>query len=219
MNDPDSDESSPDDYRRTARCERCKVSPGLCVCDRIPHFTLAYRFLVIRHGFELDKQSNTGSMIPELIAGSQVSEWGFKPRPFDPTLLEDPAAEYYVLFPVKSGTALARDQIVPRPGRVPTFILLDATWRQARRMRRRIPNLVDLPFFTLPEPTEDPERVLRRSPAPGHLSTLGAAVRTVEVMGDLAQAAQLGSFMDLLYRRILQTRSKLPPEDPAAQRA
>lgn len=200
----------PEDYARAARCRRCKLPSGFCVCSSIPRFEVPYRFYVLRHATEAGRQSNTGSLIPEMLVGSRLFDWGSVNGPMDRTLLVDSGADFYKLFPVPAAPCVSPELIRFTPGCVPTFILCDATWSQARRMVTRIPELRPFPFVSVSaSPNAQPARVMRKPPRPGHLSTLAAAIRVVELMGDEEIARSMRSFMEMLYERILVVRGKL----------
>ncbi|MGE3167156.1 MAG: DTW domain-containing protein [Planctomycetota bacterium] len=198
------------DYTRAARCRRCKLPPGLCVCASIPRFELPYRFYVLRHATEVDKQSNTGSLVPEMLPGSRMFEWGSVQGPMDRSVLVDSQSLYFKLFPIPSAPCVSPELVLDSDGRVPTFVLCDASWSRARRMVTRIPELQRYPFVSLPATLNaQPARAMRRPPKPGHLSSLAAAIRVIELMGDVDVAREMRAFMEMLYERILVVRGKV----------
>ena len=67
-----------------------------------------------------------------------------------PALLRDPQWQPYLVFP---GEYVAAERVVsvvqPDTGKRPLFVLLDATWSEARKMFRKSPYLDSLPVLSL----------------------------------------------------------------------
>ena len=80
-----------DDYNRDSRCEVCKLTPGLCLCDALPAIELPLDLLLIQHAEEIYKQSNTGSIVAASIPACRTAVHGTKedgqaPCPLDPSV-------------------------------------------------------------------------------------------------------------------------------------
>jgi DTW domain-containing protein YfiP len=88
-----------------------------------------------------------------------------------------------VLFP--DGGA-ARDTGAPPR----CLVVPDGTWRETRRMLRRLPALFGLPRWLLPAATE-PALRLRRAPASGSRSTIEAIAGALAGAGDHEAAGEL----------------------------
>lgn len=216
-----------DDYSRSARCEVCLLSPGLCVCAELPQIHIDERFFVIRHATELDKHSNTGGLVPHLLPGSQLLDHGVPEGPFDRSLLAEPDTQYQILYPgprsevlrptAEQGDASSRPRVL---------IVLDGTWRKARRMLLRITELRTFPLVHLPpvgrgsstERSESKPR-LRKPPQPGFRYTLEAVHEAVNALGYKDESRRLEAFTRKVIERRFHSRGKiprsaLPGEDP-----
>lgn len=198
-----------DNYTRAARCAFCKLTPRLCVCDELPRIDLPFRFVVVRHGTEIGRQSNTGALVPRLLPASVLIDYGLRDNPYDSTPLVDPLTDYWLLFPDEQAQLLSRADFTCAAGRSTAFVVLDATWRQARRMLTRVRELRGMRCVALPA-SPQPARLMRKPPAPGRYFTLEAVTRTVETLGFAAEAAQLRAASTLVVRRVLHIRGKLP---------
>ena len=91
----------------------------------------------------------------------------------------------YLVFP---GEYVAPQRVVEEvrlaPGKRPLFVLLDATWTEARKMFRKSPYLDALPVLSL-TPAQLSRYRLRRSTRGEHLCTAEVAAMCLELAGDL----------------------------------
>jgi hypothetical protein len=128
-------------------------------------------------------------------------------------LLVDPQWQAFVVFP---GEFVKPDRVVqavqPLPcGQRPLFILLDATWPEARKMFRKSPYLNALPVLSL-----NPEQVsryqLRRSQRDDHFCTSEVAAMCLELAGEAHAAHTLEAYLDVYTHHYLQAKHQLPPQ-------
>lgn len=201
----------PDDYSREARCVDCRLTPGLCVCDELPVLELPVRFILVQHYTERLRQSNTGRIVTRMLAGSRLLMHAAPSRKLDGSPLREANTDYYLLYPEVGAATLTPELIADRGEsrrRGVTFVVLDATWRKARRMACRIPELRGMPRIALPVGAPI-GTVLRRALAENQHYTLEAVTRAVETLG-LSEATTLRAATGLIMRRLLHTRGRLP---------
>jgi DTW domain-containing protein YfiP len=132
--------------------------------------------VVVPHS-ELLKSTNTGRFLPLLLQDAPLVTWGAEQPPL-PETFWDPAKPPLVLFPVAGAPELPRKPLPPR-----TLIMLDGTWRQASRLRRRF-HVAGVPFFRLPVDSRPSIYRLREGAFAGSLSTLEAAARALAILED-----------------------------------
>jgi DTW domain-containing protein YfiP len=85
------------------------------------------------------------------------------------------------------------------------LIVLDGTWRQTRRMLRRLPSLADVPRLVLPEKPAAVLR-LRESADPLGRSTLEAIADAVELVEGEGAARPLHALHALFVERVFRAR-------------
>jgi len=158
------------------RCPRClhRLDRG-CLCAMIatigPVVTRT-RVMILRHYSERHRPSNSGRLAHLALSNSEVIEIGAPERNEVVPQLE---VGTWLVYP---DGAPRREAPVPAPT---TLVFLDATWQQARRMRRRLPYLRGVPPLSLTA-IPAPDR-FRAAPAVGMVSTIEAiatALRLVE---------------------------------------
>jgi DTW domain-containing protein YfiP len=185
------------------RCPRCHMLGGLCVCALIPSPPLATRtrIVLVIHRYEDRKPTNTGRLATECLANQEVIVRGHDGEPTPPIAIP-PGSRPLLLFPHESATPLvASDQPV-------TLIVPDGSWRQARKVRRRVPGLVDLPCVTLP-PGPPTRYRLRSEPVDGGLATLEAIARALAILDGPDAAAALERVFRAMVERTLWSRGQL----------
>ena len=143
-------------------CPRCFLRVDLCLCSELTCVQSKIQIVIVRHVREERLSSNTGRLAALMLGNVCVVPYGGR-EPFD----EGPLSgdDTWLLFPDAASAA-------PR-GRPQRLVLLDATFRQARRMYRKISALRPLPLCALDAPEQRlPGR--RISARPDGLSTIEA---------------------------------------------
>lgn len=159
------------------RCPGCRLLTAACFCDLIPRVETRTRVVLVLHRVEADKPSNTGQVALRCLPNSSVVMHGVLGQAVAaPDWAEhgDPV----LLFPHRDARPLAAFCGGPRPS---TLIVLDGTWKQAQRMRRRVAGLAALPCALVSR--EAPSRYrLRRTIDPRRLSTMEAIAEALGVL-------------------------------------
>jgi DTW domain-containing protein len=176
------------------------------------------------------KPSNTGWLIADVVADTAAFGWARTVA--DPALLAmlaDPQWQPYVVFPgefVAAGRVvtqlqpaahidmLPKTQATAQPtaqsgGKRPLFVLLDATWPEARKMFRKSPYLDHLPVLSL-QPDQLSRYLLRRSRRDDHFCTSEVAALCMHLAGDLQAAQTLEAYLDVFTHHYLQAKHQLP---------
>jgi DTW domain-containing protein YfiP len=103
--------------------------------------------------------------------------------------------------------------------RRPLFVLLDATWIEARRMFRKSPYLDHLPVLSLQSEQLSRYR-LRRSQRDSHFCTSEVAALCLELAGEAHAAQTLEAYLDVFTDHYLKAKQqqRLDQDDAAHQR-
>lgn len=184
------------------RCPGCHLPALNCLCPYRVEAASRARVWLLTHPLEHHKPTNTGRLIRDVLPGTRVFTW-YRVAP-DATLLallDDPAYAPFVIFPddqpdyahrVVGMEAVAE---VQRDARIPIFILLDGTWRQARRIFRKSPYLDALPVLPLRSARLTRYR-LRKPASQAHLCTAEVAAELLRQGGDVDAAGVLDDYFD-----------------------
>ncbi|KHL70555.1 hypothetical protein SF06_06390 [Pseudomonas flexibilis] len=192
---------------RIERCPRCRVAPAYCLCPWTPHVATQAGMCLVMHDIEALKPTNTGWLIADVVPDTFA--YGWSRVDVDArleALLADPQWQPYVVFPgeyAEPGRVVEAVEL--QPGKRPLFILLDATWTEARKMFRKSPYLDHLPVLSL-QPEQLSRYRLRRSTRAEHLCTAEVAALCLELSGDSAAAEALGDHFELFTEHYLAAK-------------
>jgi DTW domain-containing protein YfiP len=187
------------------RCRRCHLHHSLCLCGELPRVETRTKLVLFIHRIEDRKPSNTGRLAARCLPNSEVFVRGDESAPSEP-FVAGPGTRPLLLFPGENAVSIEQFAGMTEPV---TLVVPDGTWRQAFKVRNRIPGLGDLPCVSLPEGPESAYRL--RTEAHRHgLSTIEAIARALGVLeGDAARDALLRVFR-MMVDRTLWARGQLP---------
>ena len=204
------------------RCPGCRLVPSHCICALHPEVTTPVGMCLLMADIEPLKPSNTGWLIADVVPDTFAFGWAR--TEVDPALLAllaDPQWQAFVVFP---GEFVAPERVVGvvpdlPAGQRPLFILLDATWPEARKMFRKSPYLNRLPVLSL-APEQVSRYQLRRSKRDDHFCTSEVASLCLELAGEPRAADTLQAYLDVYTHHYLQAKHQLPPDlqGPAHER-
>jgi len=195
---------------KSQRCPQCRVIPSHCLCAWRPRVEAQAAVCLLMHDVEALKPSNTGWLIADVVADTTAFGWSrVEVDAALPVLLSDPQWQPYLVFP---GEYAAPERVVsevrPAPGKRPLFVLLDATWTEARKMFRKSPYLDGLPVLSL-QPEQLSRYRLRRSKRDDHLCTAEVAALCLELAGDQRAAEALDAYLDVFSQHYLAAKRQL----------
>ncbi|WP_027857973.1 tRNA-uridine aminocarboxypropyltransferase [Marinobacterium jannaschii] len=194
------------------RCEACLLPQRGCICDYRVSVEARARFWLLTHRYETLKPTNTGRLITDTIEGSDLFRWSrTEPDTRFLQALDDPAIDPYIVFPEGEDYQHRMVEFEHKPGRQPVFIILDGTWRQARRMFRHGRYLDRLPVIQ-PSTTRTSRYMLRKAQHDHHLCTAEVAVAMLEQIGDQASADVLEAYFDIFNQHYRASRLSRPIE-------
>ena len=206
---------------RGDRCAGCRLVPSHCLCALRPAVPTRAGICLIMADIEPLKPSNTGWLVADVVADTFAFGWAR--TEVDPALLgllADPQWQPVVVFP---GEFVAAERVVAelpplddKPARRPLFVLLDATWPEARKMFRKSPYLDHLPVLNL-QAEQTSRYKLRRSRRDDHFCTSEVAALCLDLAGERLAARTLEAYLDVFTDHYQQAKNQLPVDlDDAA---
>ncbi len=227
------------------RCAGCRLVPSHCMCALRPIVPSRAGVCLIMADIEPLKPSNTGWLIADVVADTAAFGWArTEVDPALLAMLADPQWQAYLVFPGEfvapervitrliernearqfpagppQGELAPTGGSDPRSGGAwgrPLFVLLDATWPEARKMFRKSPYLDHLPVLSL-QPAQISRYRLRRSRRNDHFCTSEVAALCMDLAGEHLAAQTLEAYLDVFTHHYLRAKNQLPvePEDEA----
>ncbi len=196
---------------KTQRCGICQVAKAFCICHVKPQAGDSLSALLLLSENEVLKPSNTGRLIADVLSDTHVYQWSRTEPSFELIeLLNNPDYFPVILFPeqyVDDTSRLASSPLRIEPGKKVLLILLDGSWREARRMFRRSPYLERFPVFSI-QPEKLSEYVMRKSLNPNHLSTAEVASVAFEQLGYENESETLFHWFKAFQEAYLLSKSR-----------
>ncbi|MBF6630462.1 MAG: DTW domain-containing protein [Comamonas sp.] len=202
------------------RCEGCRLRPSHCLCALRPSLPTTAGMCLLMHDAEPLKPSNTGWLIADVVQDTFAFGWSRLEVDAGLTaLLNDPQWQPYVVFPSEYAqlpervvTSLPAEAV--SPAKRPLFILLDATWSEARKMFRKSPYLDGFPVLSL-KPEQISRYQLRRSKREDHFCTSEVAALCLELSQHArdAHAGQvLEQYLEVYTHHYLAAKNQQPAQ-------
>jgi DTW domain-containing protein len=183
------------------RCPKCYLREGYCLCGLLSPLPTRTELVIVRHAHEGWKSTNTARIACLALPKARMVEY----PPEGPPPLDWLSAQAWLLFPEDGAGA----PLAPPPTQL---VILDGTWRQARKMLRRMPALGALPRLSLPPRSAAAAR-LRRSPHAAVRSTLEAIADALNGLEGEPVSQALHALHDEYVARVLHARGwRLPPK-------
>ena len=192
-----------------SRCESCLLPLNSCVCDARPEPVARSAFLLLMYEGEYYKPSNTGRLVADITRENFAFLWN-RTQPDEAllALLAEPRYQPIIVFPHQ----YARPErcvsgIVDVAGRIPLFVMLDGTWREAKKMFSKSPYLDKFPVLGI-EPEKLSAYALREAAHSYHLCTAEVAAEVLRLANDEEAASELYQYFEEFRTRYLSGKSQ-----------
>lgn len=200
---------------RVERCPRCRIPLTYCICDWQPQpLPTRAAIALLMHDTEPLKPSNTGWLIADVVKDTWA--FGWQRTQVDSkllALLNDPTWQPFVVFPEEYARPEQQvtHQVTVSPHKRPLFILIDATWAEARKVFRKSPYLAHCPVLSI-QPEVLSRYQLRRSNRPEHLCTAEVAALCLELAQESKAAKTLNAWLDVFTQHYLAAKQHQHPK-------
>lgn len=189
---------------KVKRCEQCLLPSSACICAAKPTVASHSAFCFIMYTGECYKPSNTGRIIADVIPNNHAFVWDrTQPNPEMLALLANERYAPIVVFPQQYAQA---ERCINSPqqvahaanSKIPLFIMLDGTWREAKKMFKS-PYLANLPVLGI-QPEQASSYQLREAAHLHQLCTAEVAIEVLKLARDNAAAIALTDYFNVFRR-------------------
>ncbi|MBC8131876.1 MAG: DTW domain-containing protein [Deltaproteobacteria bacterium] len=198
------------------RCPRCRMHESLCICALVPRIATRTRLVLIIHLREHRKTTNTGRLAALCLPNSQVIVRGHESAPREP-FAWDSSTQPLLLYPHDDAVPIAQfAQFGPsaqsaetaQSNRPVTLVVPDGTWRQASKVRNRVPGLRDVPCVCLPPDAPTNYRLRHETRSEG-LATIEAIARAFGFLEGASVRSALEQVFRAMVERTLWARGEI----------
>ncbi len=189
---------------RVIRCDDCLLPKPDCICKDKPQASARSAFLFLMYTGECFKPSNTGRLIADVAALNFAYIWDrTKPDPAMLALLDNPAYQPIIIFPTQyAAPERCLDSVPTQSDKIPLFILLDGTWREAKKMFVKSPYLDKFPVMGI-QPKVASSYQLREAAHLHQLCTAEVAVEVLAMAGDIQASDDLAQYFSTFRRQYI----------------
>ncbi|MAZ88726.1 MAG: DTW domain-containing protein [Cellvibrionaceae bacterium] len=212
------------------RCPQCHLGLATCICAWRKHKHCELEFIVLMHRDEVYKPTNTGRLIADTFPDQCHAFLWSRTEP-DPKLIEllnDEERQCFLVFPASDSEQRA---VVASPTRrdsnrapINTVVLLDGTWKQARKMYSQGHWMKHLPILDLSAALANSEHdwgnyKVRQACERGQLATAEAAALALAANEEAVATEYLLRYFSVFNEHYLATRRNTRPQITDAHRA
>jgi DTW domain-containing protein YfiP len=184
-------------------CNKCGLPIINCICDKSSKIKTSAQIWIISTEREFYRPSNTARLLKLINPDStEIFLWERTKKPQElMEYINDEKHETYLLFPVEEEEEEAQCRKVENisTGKIPAFVLIDGTWKEARKILRKSDYLNKLPRISL-EPNFKSQYDLRRGATDGNLCTIEAAIEVLKINNEIENSQAIYQFYKLFLK-------------------
>ncbi|WP_372625243.1 tRNA-uridine aminocarboxypropyltransferase [Arsukibacterium sp.] len=192
---------------KVVRCPQCLLPASECICAAKPVAAGNCAFCFIMYTGECYKPSNTGRLICDVVADNHAFVWDrTQPDPSLLALLTDSRYAPVLVFPQQYATPErclqdTHQLALATRGKIPLFVMLDGTWREAKKMFKSA-YLAKLPVLGI-QPEQASRYALREAAHLHQLCTAEVAIEVLAMAGETNAAKCLAEYFSQFRRAYL----------------
>ena len=182
-------------------CNECGLPLLNCICDKSVEVRTRAKFWILSSEREFYRPSNTARLLKLINPDStEIFLWERTKSPEQ--LIKNISMEKYsafILFPAENEELEKRKVPFVLTDQIPAFIILDGTWKEARKIFRKSDFLKSLPIVSI-EPNYVSSYDLRRGAAEGNLCTIEAAIEILKISQERYSSQAMEDYYKLFLK-------------------
>ena len=187
-------------------CTKCGMLQENCLCEHIKKIDSQVEFWLLTTEKEQFRPSNTGRLL-EMVMPNATRSFVWH-RLFEPlalmALIESDVYDLYLLFPTDESPTYVTQIPEMSLAKKRAYILIDTTWKEARRILRLSPYLIGLQKVSFSEDVQS-DYNFRRGAEKGQLCTYEASIEVLKSIGEEGLAKVGKENFDLYLKALKAT--------------
>ena len=182
-------------------CNRCGLPIINCICDKAPKIETHAKIWILSTAKEFYRASNTARLL-SLVNPSSTEIFLWERTNIPEKLvsnLNNNLYDVFLLFPIDDNEIPTRKVEYKSTNKIPVFIIIDGTWKEAKKIFRRSVYLDKVPIISL-TPAFKSTYNLRRGASDGNLCTIEAAIEVLKINGEVENSKVVNEFYTLFLR-------------------
>jgi DTW domain-containing protein YfiP len=182
-------------------CNECGLPIINCICSKSAKISSKAKFWILSSEREFYRPSNTARLLKLVNPDStEIFLWERTKSPEQ--LIKNINMEEhvtFVLFPTENEESENTKVEYVLTDKISAFIILDGTWKEARKIFRKSDFLRNLPIVSL-EPNYTSNYDLRRGATEGNLCTIEAAIEILKINGEIEISQIIEDYFKLFLK-------------------
>lgn len=170
-------------------CNKCGLPNINCICNVVPKIKTKAEIWILSTEKEFYRPSNTARILK--LVNPEATDIILWERTVNPDALikniESEIYDVYLVFPEDNEDMLSEKFENRISDKTLAFVLLDGTWKEAKKILRKSDYLKSIPRISL-EPNFKSEYNLRRGVEEGNLCTIEAAIEVIKLSNEIQNA-------------------------------
>ncbi|WP_233280342.1 tRNA-uridine aminocarboxypropyltransferase [Rheinheimera mangrovi] len=188
---------------RVIRCPLCLLPVPDCICAAKPQASSRSAFCFVMYKGEAYKPTNTGRLIADVAPENFAFVWDrTQPDPELLALLQNPKYAPIVVFPQQYASPARCIDQVNTGDKIPLFVMLDGTWREAKKMFSKSPYLDAFPVLGI-QPKQSSLYQLREAAHDHQLCTAEVGIAVLELAGDMQASQDLADYFAVFRKNYI----------------
>lgn len=188
---------------RVIRCPLCLLPVPDCICAAKPQASSRSAFCFVMYKGEAYKPTNTGRLIADVAPENFAFVWDrTQPDSELLALLQNPKYAPIVVFPQQYSVPERCIDAVDTGDKIPLFIMLDGTWREAKKMFSKSPYLDAFPVLGI-QPEQSSLYQLREAAHDHQLCTAEVGIAVLELAGDIQAGQDLADYFAVFRKNYI----------------
>ena len=180
---------------KAIRCCSCRLPLFKCICDSRPNLKTESKFWLLMNSKEINKPTNTGKIIKDCIPETKIVFWERLNPPKELIASMEDTDNFCVVFPDSSAENCINLEDLDSLND-PSFIIIDGTWKQARKIYNKSTYLHKLPTIFVKSHKKS-NYILRKAAEENYLCTAEIAIELLKAKKESSAADQLNNFLKL----------------------
>ncbi|KGK88104.1 DTW domain containing protein [Desulfosporosinus sp. HMP52] len=194
-------------------CNQCGLPTLTCICNMVTPINSRAKFWVLTSEREFSRPSSTGRLL-KLInpLSTEIFLWErTKPSQKLIEMMTNFKGNTYLLFPSENEDFESKS-LSNLQEETNAFILIDGTWKEARKIFRKCDYLKSIPQISI-KPDYESEFTLRRGRLQKTLCTIEAAMEILKSTGETEQQRIVEQYFNLFLKHYKAGANSHLPKD------
>lgn len=179
-------------------CSKCGLPIITCICDSIKEVETKAKFIILSSERELYRNTNTANLLKLTNPKStEIVIW--KREKVSQKILNyinSNIYSTYLIFPIINEEMKKRKIQYSKSKKIPVFIIVDGTWKEAWKIIRKSDYLKKLPVISLDVKVSS-KFSLRRGQEEGNLCTIETAIELLKMNDEYNISKDINKYFEL----------------------